>query len=758
MMSDLRTLVEVALQRFGCHVEVVQENLFRTAIPAGSPMRQTLDVDETAYLALVQIADDDLVGLDPIRYLVPGSIYLERFIGGLTEHGAVGDVTLAAVFDRPNERIVKASLTSAMPDGYEIASGEVLAHRCVTFHFIVDLFAIEASKTLVSITFDFDSRRLIENLDAGELLDAKPALVQIAETELKAAAGAVLESVRVEACRRIDSYAAEHGSERVSARKQLKKLAKEQLAAISQAAQARGAPFGEGQDEIARDWEHRMRHADNQYRAEGAQITLVGATRQLRYFARYPICFPARPAADDSWDVFYDLTCGNFLVPMCHTCGSEVGRLTIGDGLCSHPLCEHCAETVPTCGHRACKACLLKCAACTVTMCLGCNSECGHDNCLSSDSLLGLCDKHKRQCGKCEVCVCSRHRLFCKSCQRTFCSICYEVHQWKKADCGHWLDCGSKPKVCRTCAHTVCPLCTEQCWQCSRYTCNKHSVKCNVCSSSLCDKHTAVCSQCENSICSRHRQYCRSCKQTLCTLCYPNHGWRPVDCGHQISCRSKASVCRFCNCSLCIACTAQCKHCRRFICRKHADRCLGCGLQICQWCARFECHVCGAQCCREHSFSCKVCARNLCHHDVEWCAVCKRSVCSAHVKRCASCLSSLCPKHGREAFADLYAVIHCVICEGEKDASLLSCDHCQTRVPPALLARCSDSDQLICLGCGAKCSECHNWSLEFEFGKCVGCGIILCDDCLGEHADRCESWQRIPTLAMLQVDDRHRPT
>src|SRR5262245_53152684 len=100
MMSDLRTLVEVALRRFGCHFEVVQENLFRAAIPAGSPVRQTLDVDETAYLALVEFAEDDLVGLDPVRHLVPGSIYLKRFIGSLTEHGAVGDVTLAAVFDR----------------------------------------------------------------------------------------------------------------------------------------------------------------------------------------------------------------------------------------------------------------------------------------------------------------------------------------------------------------------------------------------------------------------------------------------------------------------------------------------------------------------------------------------------------------------------------------------------------------------------------------------------------------------------------
>jgi hypothetical protein len=208
-MSELRTLVEVALRRLSCQVEAVQENLLHIAIPADSSLRQTLDVSETAYLALVQFADDELAGLDPVRHLIPGSIYLDRFIGSLTEHGAVGDVTLPAIYDCPPENSVETFLVEAVPSvsGWKIARDEILVHRCVTFHFVVDLFAIESNKTLVSITFDFDGGRLISNPDTGRLLDAEPAVVEIADTELKAATGTVLENVKMQACRQIESYA-----------------------------------------------------------------------------------------------------------------------------------------------------------------------------------------------------------------------------------------------------------------------------------------------------------------------------------------------------------------------------------------------------------------------------------------------------------------------------------------------------------------------------------------------------------------------
>jgi hypothetical protein len=111
----------------------------------------------------------------------------------------------AGVYDRPDAPSACSFLTNAIPDAgvREVTAGEVVTHRCVTFHFVVDLFAIEASKTLVSITFDFDSRRLIANVNTGRLPDAGPAVVEIAGTKLKAAAGAVLESVRAKACRQI---------------------------------------------------------------------------------------------------------------------------------------------------------------------------------------------------------------------------------------------------------------------------------------------------------------------------------------------------------------------------------------------------------------------------------------------------------------------------------------------------------------------------------------------------------------------------
>lgn len=738
-MIELRKLVEVALQRFGCQLEAVEENLFHAAIPTNSPVRQILDVGESAYLALVQFEEDRLAGLDPVRHLIPGSIYLERFIGILTEHGTVGDVTLHSMYDRPGDLSVCSFLMDAVSNagGCEVAASEAMTHRCVTFHFVVDLFAIEASKTLVSITFDFDSHRLIANVDTGRLPDAGPAVVEVASTELKGAAGAVMESVRAEACRQIELYADEHGSERTSARKRLQRLARKRLDGDDgQPVHLSGVPLDEERDEIARDWEQRIRHADSQYKAEGAQITLVSATRQLRPFARYSIRFPARKEADGLWEVLYDLTCGNFLLPLCNSCGSAAGRLAMGEGLCSHPLCDRCVETRPACQHRACKACVRKCVSCPATMCRGCNSECDYSDCLLTTGSSGLCDKHKRLCAKCELCVCGQHRQFCKSCQRTFCSLCYNDHQWKRADCGHLLDCGSKLKVCRICANTLCTVCTEQCRQCGRYACNEHTVKCFVCSSNLCDKHKVICSKCENFICAQHRRFCRNCQRIFCSRCHPNHGWKRADCGHQISCSFKPSLCHVCKDSLCAACTERCQHCERFVCHEHTSQCIGCRLQVCERCTGLGCVECAARCCKEHSFSCKVCARHICNEHAQWCAVCKRALCGDHVRRCLSCLRVLCLKHGKGDEAGV--LLHCVICESEAESSLQLSDCCEKDFPPKLLHRRSGDDQLICIECGAKCSECKTWALEFEFGKCTACGKILCNECLGQHFYECD--------------------
>jgi hypothetical protein len=332
------------------------------------------------------------------------------------------------------------------------------------------------------------------------------------------------------------------------------------------------------------------------------------------------------------------------LLPLCHSCGSAVERLTFGDGLCSHPLCNRCAEAVPACQHRACKACVLKCASCRTTMCKDCNSECEYDGCSLRNSSLGLCDKHKRLCADCEVCVCDQHRRFCRICQRTFCALCYEDHGWKMADCGHQIACGAKPGLCRVCKH-----------------------------------------------------------------------------------------------SSCSACEVACRICGRFVCDKHAGECLGCELLICERCAGPECDLCGDKSCKEHSFSCKACSRNLCCQDVDWCAVCRRALCGTHLKYCGLCRGALCPRHGLGIFPGLDGIIHCIICERNSEMLLLPCDHCQNRLPSNLLTRGRNSNQFYCISCSAKCSQCNSWSLEFRFGKCGDCGVILCYECLENHAYSCAS-------------------
>ena len=547
-MIELRSLVEIALRQFGCHLDAREENLLHAVIPADSPMRQVLEVGDTAYLALVKIEEDRLAGLDPVRHLVPGSIYLERFIGLLTEHGTVGDITLLGVYACPDESAVHSFLRDTIREASDctIERRDNVAHRCVTFHFIVDLFAIEASKTLVSITFDFDNSRLISNPDIGGLHGAEPAIVEIADTELKAAAATVMEKVRAEAYRQIESYADEHNDERSSARKKLQRLAKKQLdEADARPVQTVDEPLEDQRDEIARDWDQRISHADSQYKAEGAQITLVSATRQIRPFVRYDICFPARSMPEGPWQVFYDLTSGSFLLPTCQSCGSIVERLAIGEGFCTHPLCDRCAETTPACSHRACKQCVRKCCLCPGTMCRSCSFECSHDDCS-----LSFCAKHERLCAKCEACVCSQHRQYCRSCQRTFCNRCYRDHQWKQAGCGHWLACGSKWKVCRICKNAVCPICTERCEHCARFACNKHVVECLGCRSRVCEGCAGLdCEMCGAACCKEHSFQCQVCMRHFC---YEHARW-----------------CAVCSRVMCIGDVKPCLSCQGALCLKH---------------------------------------------------------------------------------------------------------------------------------------------------------------------------------------------
>lgn len=641
-MIELRSLVEVALRRFGCQLEAIEENLLHAAIPIDSPMRQILDVDDTAYLALVAIEEDRLAGLEPVRYLVPGSIYRERFIGILTEHGSVGDTMLPSVYACPDDLSVCSFLIEAIRDTSDcgIQRSKNVVHRCVTFHFVVDLFAIEANKTLVSVTFDFDNKRLISNPDISRLQIAEPAIVEIADTELKVAATTVLENVRTEACRQIESYADEHSNERTSARNRLKRLARKQLDdADAQPTHTRDEPVEDQRDEIARDWDQRIRHADSHYKAEGAQITLVSATRHLRPFVRYEIQFPDRTMADDTWKVLYDLTCGGFLLPDCKSCGSTVERLVIGEGLCPHPLCDGCANTTPACRHRTCKLCMRKCCLCAATMCGNCSFECSHDGCS-----LSFCEKHKKPCSKCEGCVCGRHRQFCRRCQRTLCNRCYHDHQWKQADCGHLLDCGLQGRVCRVCKNAVCTICSGRCEHCARFACNRHIVNC-------------------------------------------------------LSCRSG----------------------------------------VCERCAGLDCRMCGAKCCKDHSFLCKVCTQYFCYEHTQWCAVCNRMLCDRDVISCRSCHSFLCARHSRKSITELGDLIRCVICDEESETSLVSCTRCQRRVPARLLMRNNGIDELFCIECRSKCSRCRASLLELEIGQCDTCGVLLCDDCLEIHADVCVS-------------------
>ncbi len=545
-MIELRSLVEIALRRFGCHWEAVEENLLHAAIPAESPMRQILDIGDSTYLALVEFEEDRIAGLEPVRHLIPGSIYLDRFFSSLTEEGTVGDVVLPSAYTRPDDLSVRCFLMDAIRDTSDcaITKYEEEGHRCVTFHFIIDLFAIEASKALVSVTFDFDSKRLISNPNINELQNAEVAVIEITDSDLTAAMPTVLESIRAEACCEIESYAMEHSTERSSAKKKLQRLARKQ-GDYSQ--DQRGLTKNESLDhqleDIVHDWDQRIRHAESQYLAEGAQITLVSATRQIRPFGRFEINFPGRSGNVDTWKVLYDLTSGTFLLPECNSCGATVNRLAIGEGLCSHPLCESCANVTPGCSHPTCKPCLRKCHLCTGTICPNCSFQCNYVECFSI-----LCEKHRRVCSSCDKSVCRTHRQFCKRCERSFCIRCSRNHEWKRADCGHLVTCSLKPKFCRVCGTVLCMACIKRCDRCGGHACNKHSVECLSCGSHVCERcYGFDCAACGADCCRDHSFQCKRCMQYFC---YEHSQWCAVC--NRIICDRHVNICRSCQSPLCV--------------------------------------------------------------------------------------------------------------------------------------------------------------------------------------------------------------
>lgn len=340
---------------------------------------------------------------------------------------------------------------------------------------------------------------------------------------------------------------------------------------------------------------------------------------------------------------------------------------------CAKPGCAPSAVSCSACGQCACKDHTFKCAGSGEIVCFNCKSDgslpggrlvCKEHSRLCDCGALALrgdidrCAVHKCSCPEC--------RWYCIDCDRPCCSRCYPVPCVSCTEALHCEDCSTEccgceacvpiahctecaacsGKMCNTCIVSVrnssgntilcCRRCTKAC-ECghaalriaARECSSGHSL-CAVCSSDL-----SVCPHCSKSCCSKHREICSVKGETVCSSCgsvslksgglaCKLHAGRCDDCNKwfvnedlKTSCDHGRLVCAGCawscdGCHLVQSARTKkfgCKVCRKRICAKCKEKCIGCESPLCR---AHVCDGCGQSTCRDCQSDCERCGTTLC--------------------------------------------------------------------------------------------------------------------------------------------------
>ena len=629
-MRSLRRLLTMALEQSGCGVEQLEENLLRVAIPRESDLRGIFDAADAAYLALVDIEDDRLAGLDPVRRLVPGSIYLERFVSWVTSSGSIGDVRVSELHSPLSESAVCEMFEGSLADRHqvELSASRREHHRCLTLHAVVDLFSIDAPQEIVAVTHDVVTDRIVDGLGADWLLGSEQLQVSLSEAELKDSARKIISELGTRAEDLVHRYAESRSGDAAKARSRLRRVA----------ARRRGQDDDDA--EFQADWESRLDHASAQFKADGAQITLISATRELRPWYSFEFTIDGRHHPSGGWAIYHDLASGSVLSASCRSCGASPDNLVVGSSPCQHLLCANCTEAPPSCGHIVCKECSLGCDLCSRRTCVECAKACGVDECARK-----LCDRHNRKCASCGIDTCPNHCSRCARCRSIYCTSCVVGHNAQRAECGHLVECGARKRRCRSCGIDVCPLCALRCERCERYacrscagrcmscqrevctgclsdscdqcdaarTCKDHVVRCKTCRRARCALHSSQCAACDRFICASHTLKCRFCEGDFC----PTHGgraglvagwvWECIGCAKSHEEGASYVICSSCQSQRWEELLRSCGHCDQLACSRCRERCSDCTIWHCEWhlaacnsCCRLVC----IDCLERHAAAC----------------------------------------------------------------------------------------------------------------------------------------------------------
>ena len=759
-LTGLKRLVLAALEAEGCVVVQEQELLLRVSIPESSDLASVLDVDGPALLILKDDYELDELQHDArLIHLIPGSYFLNRLLRYLTTSGHVADLALPALAPEVTPKALQRRLTRSSPSDLDIRV-EALgprSHRAITFHFELHLQVVGSAVSLCSTTLDLASSRTLVDAEPSQLLEAQLTSIALTPDELRTAWRAAAEWVRREAeaqIARFDSANAEAAAEAEA------KVVEAKREAVREATRdADGTPEPEinyllqAADPEA-EWDRRVEQVRSRFRAEGASITLVCATRQVRPFAHYRVDVTTEQAPPTTHEISFDCHAGQILMPPCASRpGVDEPTDPDSEDPSEHQPCRGDADGVFGCGCWLCAACTTKCSACSNRTCSRCAARCAScPETLCADHATRCacgnqaCPEHKQVCDLHRVQICDSCASTCPACETHWC----DQHGTTCETCRNLLDecpgCGitQLSDSCDLCDRSVCNDCLETCSSCDKQVCEHDRFQCSGCKSWLCkEEGGTACGHCKKSACPTCAEECGVCDTAICTSCIED--------------------CEACQTTACLGCLADCPSCKSSRCTNCATECSQCGTSMCVLCTA-RCAVCPRLCCGDHSSVCSVCEESTCEEHSHCCAVCGDNICPNCAAPCSSCNRMLCLPHGtpcqacaskevedhrRSRGLPPIRIVPSFLRRPNSDASeatvressaredpqedgMLFCRACLKERPADRIVTCDLCTAHACHSCVVQCSRCGEPRCQ-EHKSYSCCAQEFCEACLHRH-------------------------
>ncbi len=126
----------------GCPCRIIEQSLYHVVIPEHSVLKTLLEVSGITYIAFENLEEDILAGLDPIRFLFPGSFFLGRLLGYFGGLNTVSTATVPEIDVPAAEYEAIAFKRLDVMEGTEFSRVSMLPRElCLQFYFELTIIA-----------------------------------------------------------------------------------------------------------------------------------------------------------------------------------------------------------------------------------------------------------------------------------------------------------------------------------------------------------------------------------------------------------------------------------------------------------------------------------------------------------------------------------------------------------------------------------------------------------------------------------------